>query len=183
VYYPATVEGSGGTLPRHSAGLSCQSRCQRWGRVLPQVQARATGRSGASATECIMPVVGPAVRRGPQAGPALRCASVPSAHLHWPGVPATETGSELQVSISTTEKLEVTGPPGRRLSHSRSTKWGRPFLILSSSKRPFVLLCRLPPCILVPCTCALQTRRTPGMSFAFGAYPGAVLWRLCAAAR
>ena len=66
-----------------------------------------TGQLPAYGTECIMPVVGPAVRRGPRAGPALRCASVPSAHLHWPGVPATETGSELQVSI-TTEKLEVT---------------------------------------------------------------------------
>jgi hypothetical protein len=142
--------------------------------LLLQVQATGTG---------IMPVVGPAVRRGPRAGPALRCARPVCLRRRIctgrGGVPATETGSELSIA---TEKLEVTGPPG--LSDSRSTKCGRPFLILSSSKRPFFLLCRLPPCILVPpCTCALQTRRTPGMSFAFGAYPGAVLWRLCATAR
>ena len=35
-------------------------------------------------------------------------------------------------------KREVTGPRG--LCDSRSTKWGRPFLILSSPKGPFFLL-------------------------------------------
>ena len=60
-------------------------------------------------------------------------------------------------------KREVTGPRG--LCDSRSTKWGRPFLILSSPKGPFFLLCRVP-CIFVPCTWRAPDPPDPGMSLA-----------------
>ena len=68
-------------------------------------------------------------------------------------------------------KREVTGPRG--LCDSRSTKWGRPFLILSSPKGPFFLLCRVP-CIFVPCTWRAPDPPDPGMSFAPEAYPRAL---------
>ena len=55
----------------------------------------------------------------------------------------------------------------------RSTKWGRPFLILSSPKGPFFLLCRVP-CIFVPCTWRAPDPPDPGMSFAPEAYPRAL---------
>ena len=68
-------------------------------------------------------------------------------------------------------KREVTGPRG--LCDSRSTKWGRPFLILSSPKGPFFLLCRVP-CIFVPCTWRAPDPPDPGMSLAPEAYPRAL---------